>query len=363
MRNLKPKKKKNKKINIGIVGTGFGRYGLTPAFRDDERCYINALCSQSQERVSQYSRELCIPHSYTSYKDMINSEKIDAIAIATLPAVQEDIIRYALLNELPIFAEKPLGLNLELIDEFCGLCEMKNIPNIIDFNFNEIDEWEQALIALKQNQIGEIQHCNVHWSFLGHNYQNNYENWKIKSESGGGVLFYYAIHTLYYIEQFMGKAVSVYSKLRGLKNDPGKGDTFLDLLFDFDNGSTASVFVSNYLKFGQGHRIEFIGAEGSLTLANSSGTRFDGFRVILGRHEFEVQKDITRTQKEEVVDADTRIKPVKKLVRRFLSWIINGQESHPNFQDALRAMYIAKKAIESNQSGKRELIWQEPSIA
>jgi predicted dehydrogenase len=345
----------NSKVNIGIVGTGFGRYGLTPAFRRDERCRVSALCAQSQERLSLYSKELNIPYTYTSYMEMIDSGSIDAIAIASLPVVQEDIIRYALSKQIPVFAEKPLGVNLEEIRGFCDICERKDIPNIIDFNFNEIDEWEQVENLINQNQIGEVQHCNVHWSFLSHNFQNNYSTWKTDSDLGGGILFYYAIHTLYYIEQFMGKAVSVYAKLRGLKDDLTKGNVFLDLLFEFKNGSTASIFVSNFLKFGQGHQIEFIGTKGSLALANPNGTRFDGFRVVLGMHEFEMQKDITLPQKEGVV-SDTRIGPTQKLVNRFLSWIINDQKSHPNFQDALRAMSIAKKAVASNQSGKRESI-------
>jgi predicted dehydrogenase len=352
---LNRKEEENSKVNIGIVGTGFGRYGLTPAFRRDERCRVNALCSQSKERLLLYSKELNIPYTYTSYIDMIDSGNIDAIAIATLPLVQEAVVRYALSKQIPVFAEKPLGINLEAIQGFCDICERKGIPNIIDFNFNEIDEWEQVKNLINQNQIGEIQHCNIHWSFLSHNFQNNYSTWKTDSDLGGGVLFYYAIHILYYIEQFMGKAVNVYAKLRGLKDDLTKGNVFLDLLFEFTNGSTASIFMSNFLKFGQGHQIEFIGTKGSLTLANPNGARFDGFKVVLGMHDFEMQKDITLPQKETEV-LDTRIGPTHKLVSRFLTWVINDQISHPNFQDALRAMFIAKKAIASNQSGKRESI-------
>jgi predicted dehydrogenase len=349
------RKEENSKVNIGVVGTGFGRYGLTPAFRQDERCRVSALCSQSQESLLQWSKELNIPHTYTSYMEMIDSGGIDAIAIASPPLVQEDIIRYALSKKIPVFAEKPLGLNLEAIQSFCDICKRKDIPNIIDFNFNEIDEWEQVRNLLNQNQIGEVQHCNVNWSFLSHNFKNNYSTWKTDTDLGGGVLFYYAIHTLYYIERFMGEAVSVYAKLRGLKDDLTKGNVFLDLLFEFKNGSTASIFVSNFLKFGQGHQIEFIGTKGSLTLANPNGTCFDGFRVLLGMHEFEVQKNITIPQKEAVV-SDTRIGPTQKLVNRFLNWVIKNQKSYPNFQDALRVMSIANKAIASNQSGKRESI-------
>lgn len=349
------RKEENSKVNIGIVGTGFGRYGLTPAFKADERCRVSALCSQSPEKLSLYSKELNIPHAYTSYVEMIDSGSIDAIAIASPPFVQEKIIQYALAKQMPVFAEKPLGLNLEVLRGFCDICERKDIPNIIDFNLNNINEWEQVKNLIDQNQIGEVQHCNVHWSFMGHNFQNNYPTWKTNSDFGGGVLYYYAIHTLYYIEQFMGEAVSVYSRLRGLKDDLTRGDVFLDILFEFKNGSTASIFVSNFFKFGQGHQIEFIGAKGSLTLANPNGTRFDGFRVVLGMHEFEIQEDITLPQTDTVV-SDTRIRPTQKLVNRFLSWIIDDQKSHPNFQDALRAMFIAKKAIASNQSGQRQLI-------
>ena len=328
---------------------------MTPAFRRDERCRVSALCSQSQEKLLLYSKELNIPHTYTSYVEMIDSGVIDAIAIASPPLVQEGIIRYALSKKIPVFAEKPLGVSLKAIRDFCDVCKKRDIPNIIDFNYNEIDEWEQVGNLINQNQIGEIQHCNVHWSFLSHNFQNNYSTWKTNSNLGGGVLFYYAIHTLYYIEKFMGEAVSVYAKLRGLKDDLTKGDVFLDLLFDFKNGSTASVFVSNFLKFGQGHQIHFLGAKGSLMLANPHGTSFDGFRVLLGMHNFKMQKDITLRKKEAEV-SDTRIGPTQKLVNRFLSWVINGQKSHPNFQDALRTMSIAEKAIASNQSGKPELI-------
>jgi predicted dehydrogenase len=178
------RKEENSKVSIGIVGTGFGRYGLTPAFKADERCRVSALCSQSQEKLSLYSKELNIPHAYTSYVEMIDSGNIDAIAIASPPFVQEDIIQYALSKQIPVFAEKPLGLNLEVLRGFCDICERKDIPNIIDFNLNNIDEWEQVKNLMDQNQIGEVQHCNVHWSFMGHNFKNNYPTWKTDSDPG-----------------------------------------------------------------------------------------------------------------------------------------------------------------------------------
>ena len=36
-----------KKLNIGIVGGGFGKYGIIPAFRLDPRCSILAVCTKS----------------------------------------------------------------------------------------------------------------------------------------------------------------------------------------------------------------------------------------------------------------------------------------------------------------------------
>ena len=53
----------NKKLRVAIVGTGFGAYGIYPAFAKNKECEIVAICSSNKLKVKSIANKLKIPNN------------------------------------------------------------------------------------------------------------------------------------------------------------------------------------------------------------------------------------------------------------------------------------------------------------
>ena len=97
---------------IAIVGSGFGMYCLLPAFSRINECEVVSICGKNSERMTNFCKKFNVKQ-YTNWKEMFQKEKPNAVAIAVIPQNQYEIAKYALENDIAVFAEKPLTTSLE----------------------------------------------------------------------------------------------------------------------------------------------------------------------------------------------------------------------------------------------------------
>ena len=97
---------------VAIIGSGFGMYGLLPAFSGIKECQVVSICGKNSERMSHFCEKYNVKQ-YTDWKEMIQKENPDAVAVAVIPKHQFEIVKYALENKIAVFAEKPLTTNYE----------------------------------------------------------------------------------------------------------------------------------------------------------------------------------------------------------------------------------------------------------
>lgn len=100
-------------IRVGIVG--LGRLGLEHARNlkfNVPYASLEAICSMSPDQLSELQKEWDIPHTYTSYEEMVNSGNLDAVFISSPSGLHVEQIEMALKAGLHVFSEKPLALNL-----------------------------------------------------------------------------------------------------------------------------------------------------------------------------------------------------------------------------------------------------------
>lgn len=112
---------------VAIIGSGFGMYGLLPAFSRIKGCKVTSICGKNSERMMSYCTKIRIKR-YTSWKEMIQIEKPDALAIAVIPKQQYKIAKYALENGIAVFAEKPLTTSVTTAFRLKQLAKKKKYP-------------------------------------------------------------------------------------------------------------------------------------------------------------------------------------------------------------------------------------------
>lgn len=102
-------------------------YGLLPAFSKIEGCKVVSICGKNSERMLNYCEKLGL-NRYENWREMIQKEKPDAVAISVIPQHQYEIAKYALENGIAVFAEKPLTTSFDTSLELNELAKKKACP-------------------------------------------------------------------------------------------------------------------------------------------------------------------------------------------------------------------------------------------
>lgn len=325
---------------MSIIGSGFGMYGLLPAFSKISNCEITSICGKDSVRMQKYCTKFGL-NRYSDWKEMIQNEKPNALAIAVIPKYQHEIIKYAMKNEIAVFAEKPLTTSIKDSVELSELAKEKKLPNMIDFIFPEIPEWLKAKKIIESKVKGDIRKIDVEWMFLSYDLKNKIKSWKTDVSHGGGALSYFFSHVLYYLEYFVGKIKNVESQLYSSKKSLNQGETEVLINVLFENGCIGNIHLNIASIDKQTHSIKFLFDNGSISLENNSADVIDGFELNdISQNKIkkiEIANNLKLYQNE---FEDSRVKVIKLIAEKFIQWCNTGTPSKPDFQDGLRVQEL-----------------------
>ena len=335
---------------VAIVGSGFGMYGLLPAFSRIKECKVVSICGKNSEMMLNNCKKLGL-NRYTDWREMLQKEKPDAVAIAVIPSHQYEITRYALENGMAVFAEKPLTTSFDTSLELNKLAKKKRMPNMLDFLFPEIPEWHAAKKAIENGLIGEILKVNVDWTFLSYDLMNHIKSWKTDVKQGGGALSFYFSHVFYYLEYFLGRIKNIECNFSSSEKSLNKGETGIDMTISFENGCVGNAHMDISNADQQKHKVEFHAEGKTIILQNFNSNFVDNFELILN-----TSKGIEKIKPDMLLDSsydeseDPRVKVIKPIAERFINWCNTGNTAKPDFEDGLRVQELIKMARISNSN-------------
>ena len=336
--------------SVCIIGSGFGMYCLLPAFANIKNCNVVSICGKNSQRMEQVCKKFSLQR-YDNWKDMLQKEKPDAVAIAVIPYYQYEIAKFALEHNIAVFAEKPLTTSHKTSFDLYNLAIEKKIPNMIDFLFPEIPEWVKAKEIIENGKIGKISNVNVIWNFLSYDLKNNVKSWKTDAKQGGGALSFFFSHGLYYLEYFLGEIKNLQCNFSSSELSLNKAESKLDMIINFQNGCQGNIHVDISNSENTKHLLEFHGSDGKLILQNLSHNVVDNFELILNISD-KLEKIPTNDHSLTYNDTleDSRVKIVSSLAKKFIKWCETGIAQKPDFQNGLRVQEMIDAAINSNQS-------------
>ena len=335
---------------IAIVGSGFGMYGLLPAFSRIKECKVVSICGKNSEMMLNNCKKLGL-NRYTDWREMLQKEKPDAVAIAVIPSHQYEIAMYALENGMAVFAEKPLTTSFDTSLELNKLAKKKRLPNMLDFLFPEIPEWHAAKKAIENGLIGEILKVNVDWTFLSYDLMNHIKSWKTDVKQGGGALSFYFSHVFYYLEYFLGRIKNIQCNFSSSEKSLNKGETSIEMTMSFENGCVGNAHMDISNTDQQKHKVEFHAEGKTIILQNFNSNFVDNFELILN-----TSKGIEKIKPDMLLDSsydeseDPRVKVIKPIAERFINWCNTGNTAKPDFEDGLRVQELILLARSSHYS-------------
>ncbi len=254
-----------KKIQLGISGMGrIGKIHTQNVQRNSAPVGIKAAY-HTNPNTKAWAQLQGVTHFYYHYKELIEDPAIDAIIIASPTAVHADQIILAAKAGKAIFAEKPIDLNREKVDEVMRVLEETKVPFFLAFNRRFDPSVEDIKNTIVEGKIGTPEIIKV-----------------ISRDpappplayipTSGGLFLDMAIHDFDIACHLMNQeVVQVYSTGTVFGDSEikklGDIDTAMTTL-TFANGAIAVIDNSRHAAYGYDQRIEVFGSKGLCGMDN-----------------------------------------------------------------------------------------------
>ena len=125
---------------------------------DNFKDYFNKIdiVDTRDDRILEAKNTFNINEAYSSYKEALDKNSYNSIAITVPPHLHLEIARMAALNDVNLFIEKPLGMNVNGWDEVIDICNKKKLKNYVAFCHRHIPYTASLKSLLDSNRIGDV---------------------------------------------------------------------------------------------------------------------------------------------------------------------------------------------------------------
>ena len=115
-----------KKLRWGIVGTGGIANSMAGMIRMADAAAIGAVSSRRMESAEEFSKDHDVPNAFDSWQEMIDSDAVDAIYVATPTSVREEICIAAARGGKHVLGEKPFA-SLPSVERIVQACRDNDV--------------------------------------------------------------------------------------------------------------------------------------------------------------------------------------------------------------------------------------------
>ena len=331
------------KINIGIIGKNFGYKVIYKSFLKNKKFKVIGF-SFREKKIANIELPKTI-QIYSSWQKLILNKKIDAIVITCPPKLHKRIIKFAVKNNKHILCEKPFTTSSQEANFICNLIKKKKkISHMVNYEFPDIE----AFNFLKK-LIANIKINNIELDWIINIKKRSKINWKEIHSKGGGILFNYVCHAIYYLEFLFGNIKSIKSNIFSEK-ESGLRNLKANFFFSKKLSAKIDVKVGLIKKIRPVHQIKIISDKKTYILKTKLNSLSDKFKLISYDNKLKKSAKVLFNSKKN--KDDFRIEPIVKISKKFYASIAKKRLQKPNFFDGERIHSIINKIIFSSKKRK-----------
>lgn len=328
------------KLKIGVAGLGrIGKIHLENILQIDSVEVIAVMDPNIKEL--DYAKNKGVKITYEKFDDLIKTNDLQAIIICTPTSTHADYVEIAAKNNIHVFCEKPLDLNIDRIVQVLEVVKKSNIKLMIGFNRRFDDEFRKVRNCIIDGKVGDP--CLV----------------KITSrdpapppldyiKTSGGIFLDMTIHDFDMARFIIGKEIDeVYVKGSTFFDKSieqvGDIDTAVIILKYFDS-SIAVIDNCRKAAYGYDQRIEVFGSKGMI----------QGNNIMNDNHKLHTEKGISSSLPLNFF-LERYSKAYKIEIHDFIESINNNKPVSVSGEDGLKSLQIglaAKKSLLENRPVK-----------
>ncbi len=259
------------RVNTGIIGTGrIGRLHAEHLVNRIPQARVLAVSDVLVHAAEQCAAELGVPKAYKDYRDILSNSNIQAVFICSSTDTHAKIIREAAQAGKHIFCEKPIALDLAVIDEALAVVADAGVKLQIGFNRRFDANFRRVRERVCNGEIGEPHILRIT--------SRDPEPPPIEYVAvSGGIFLDMMIHDFDMARFLMGSEVQELYSAGSVKVDPAIGkagdvDTAVVTL-QFTNGALGTIDNSRRAVYGYDQRVEVFGSKGMVCAENVTPDR------------------------------------------------------------------------------------------
>jgi len=254
--------------NLGIIGAGLIADFHAKAIQSIDNARLISICGTNQKKVKYLSEKYNCKGYYT-YNELLNSDEIDIVTIATPSGAHMEPAIEAANKGIHVLCEKPLDITLERIDRMIEAHKSANtrLGGIFNFRFNDAVSYLKNVID--SGRFGRLTYASVQVPrWRNDDYYKDSWHGTMKLD-GGGALMNQAIHMVDILQYLMGPIDSLQAFTATLGHQIEVEDTGLAII-KFYNGALGMIYGSTASYPGQHRSIEVTGTRGTVIQVENS---------------------------------------------------------------------------------------------
>lgn len=320
-------------IRVGLAGLGY--WGKNILRNLHELGLLHAACDSDQETLDRWAEKHPGVYFTPSFSDLIASDEIAAVVIATPAVTHYEHIRLALLAGKDVYVEKPLALSVRQGEELVEMAE-KNCRILM---VGHILQYHPAVQELKKiigrGTLGKVQYI----------YSNRLNIGKLRTEEN--ILWSFAPHDISIILMLLEREPREVVAFGGDYLNRGVCDTTMTTL-DFGD-VRAHIFVSWLHPFKE-QKLVVVGSEGMAV--------FDDVvkdKLVLYPHKVEWREGripVAHKADHQVIPLEQK-EPLREELAHFAECVSGRTAPRTDGREGLRVLRILEKAEESLQKRAR----------
>lgn len=301
----------NSAIRVGLIGAGSRGTYTAGMVAKDPRAKVTAVCDVVSEQIAKAKQKIGVPDAkeYSNFQDVLASNDIDAVMIATPVYLHPDHFEAAVKSGKHIYMEKPAGIDVAGCKRVMRAADSAKRTQNITFGFQQRygGVYVKAKEMLDSGAIGKIRE--VHGEFLKlalkgdepvlpppRNEKEKLEQWKLWRATFGEVIVETYVHNLDAINWFLG-AHPVKAIGTGGRTVEKRGDLLdhLSVTYDYPN-KVQMTFAGSQMtpKFFRSNRERYIGENGFIETAREYWTYSTGGAPVTEKSQQDISVDALR---------------------------------------------------------------------
>lgn len=317
-------------INWGIIGCGeVAEVKSGPAFQRVENSNLVSVMRRDAEKAKSFAVRHHVPHWSTNARDILNSNDINAVYVATPPSTHLKYALQAIQAGKHVYLEKPMALNVTQAKQICDAIEKSTSKLTIAHYRRKLPSFLKVKELLRDQKIGEVTHVDI--QILQPKKTNivadTEESWRINPQiSGGGYFYDLAPHQIDLMIHYFGPIKTV----RGLSYTSQKNSLVEDVvngIMAFENGiQFRGLWSFNTSTLNKKDQCIIYGTEGNIEFS------FYGSEVIL-----------TTTEGIETFSFHNPKHVQEPMIKSTVNYFLNKGENPCPAEDGLLVMELLEK--------------------